>query len=123
MLHTNLVAVRKITTETNLSVEGKKKAQQLSELMETAGGSVQPLILVAINPNEFKLAVMADEQVLILEAARMLRERNLRAGEMINAYLVNTIDSYRPEILDMARLIYPDAMIVPIEKVPNFQAV
>jgi hypothetical protein len=91
--------------------------------METAGGSVQPLILVAINPNEFKLAVMADEQVLILEAARMLRERNLRAGEMINAYLVNTIDSYRPEILDMARLIYPDAMIVPIEKVPNFQAV
>jgi hypothetical protein len=123
MLHTNLVAVRKITTETNLSVEGRKKAQQLSELMETAGGSVQPLILVAINPNEFKLAVMADEQVLILEAARMLRERNLRAGEMINAYLVNTIDSYRPEILDMARLIYPDAMIVPIEKVPNFQAV
>jgi hypothetical protein len=123
MLHTNLVAVRKITTETNLSVEGKKKAQQLSELMETAGGSVQPLILVTINPNEFKLAVMADEQVLILEAARMLRERNLRAGEMINAYLVNTIDSYRPEILDMARLIYPDAMIVPIEKVPNFQAV
>ena len=123
MLHTNLVAVRKITTETNLSVEGRKKAQQLSELMETAGGSVQPLILVAINPNEFKLAVMADEQVLILEAARMLRERNLRVGEMVNAYLVNTIDSYRPEILDMARLIYPDAPIVPIEKVPNFQPV
>jgi hypothetical protein len=121
MLNTNLVAVKKITNQVALSTEGRAKAEELSHLMEAIGGSTQPLLLVMVAPGEFSLAVLSDEQLIVLEAARILRERNLRAGEMINAFLVNSIDAYRPEILQMAALRYPGAPVVSIDKVTDWR--
>ena len=121
MLSTQLVSVKKITTTLSLTAEGMAKAEEMSHLIEAIGGAVQPLILVTTAPNEFKLAIMSDEQAIILQAARILRERNLRAGEMINAYLVNTYDHYRPELLQMGAMLYPGAPVVSISKVVDYR--
>lgn len=121
MLSTQLVSVKKITTTLSLTAEGMAKAEEMSHLIEAIGGAVQPLILVTTDSNEFKLAIMSDEQAIILQAARILRERNLRAGEMINAYLVNTYDHYRPELLQMGAMLYPGAPVVSISKVVDYR--
>lgn len=124
MLSTQLVSVKKITTTLSLTAEGMAKAEEMSHLIESIGGAVQPLILVTTasnGANEFKLAIMSDEQAIILQAARILRERNLRAGEMINAYLVNTYDHYRPELLQMGAMLYPGAPVVSISKVVDYR--
>lgn len=121
MLSTQLVSVKKITTTLSLTAEGMAKAEEMSHLIEAIGGAVQPLILVTTASNEFGLAIMSDEQAIILQAARILRERNLRAGEMINAYLVNTYDHYRPELLQMGAMLYPGAPVVSISKVVDYR--